>query len=199
MSMHIDPEIEQKLRQGFKVMNKFMVFLWRLGIGPWFGLWPNGWGQIMVITHTGRKTGNKYKTPVNFAELEGEVYCIAGFGKTADWYRNLIINPEVEIWLPNGWWKGIAEDISDSPKRPEIMRVVITASGFAGRMFGLNPKKLDDEALALATSSYKVIHIHRKIPQTGPGGPNDLALVWQIAIFLLIPSLLSRRKKIKRS
>jgi len=199
MSTKIDPDLERKIRFVFKFFNKFMVFMWRLGMGPWFGMWPEGWGQIMVITHTGRKTGEKHKTPVNYAILDGEIYCIAGFGKIADWYRNLLTTPEVEVWLPDGWWKGIAEDVSDSNNRPEIMRAVVKASGFAGPMFGVDPGKLDDDGLARATSSYKVIHILRDSAMTGDGGPGDLALVWQIATFLLIPLLVIKRIKKRKS
>jgi len=195
MSKKIDPDLERKIRFGFKLFNKFMVFLWRLGMGPWFGLWPEGWGQIMVITHTGRKTGEKYKTPVNYAILEVDIYCIAGFGKIADWYRNLLTKPEAEIWLPGGWWKVIAEDVSDVNNRPEIMRAVVKASGFAGPMFGVDPKKLDDNELTRATRSYKIIRLTRVSAMTGEGGPGDLALTWQITTFLLIPLLFIKRFK----
>jgi deazaflavin-dependent oxidoreductase (nitroreductase family) len=195
MSTKIDAELEEKLRQGFKYANKFMVGMWRLGFGPWFNLWPQGWGQIMVITHTGRVTGIKHHTPVNFAIIDGEVYCIAGFGKIADWYRNLLANPEVEIWLPDSWWTGTAEDLSKADNRTEIMRSVVVASGFAGPLFGVDPKALDDESLAEATKSYKVMRIRRVAARTGTGGPGDLAWVWQVATMVLLPLVFFRRKK----
>ena len=195
MSTKIDPQLANKLRQGFKYVNKFMLLMWRLGMGPWFNIWPEGWGQIMVITHTGRKTGVKHRTPVNFAILDGDIYCIVGFGKTADWYRNMLLNPEVETWLPDGWWVGVAEDVSESENRPEIMRAVVIASGFAGPMFGVDPKVLDDEALARITQSYKIVRIRRVGALTGRGGPGDLAWVWQIATMLLLPIVIFRRKR----
>ena len=73
MSAQITPQTAEQLRQGFKSFNKFMLLMWRLGMGHWFGLWPEGWGQIMVITHKGRKSGATYRTPVNFALVDGEV------------------------------------------------------------------------------------------------------------------------------
>lgn len=195
MSMQIDAEMAGKLRQGFKVFNKFMFLMWRLGFGPWFNLWPEGWGQIMVLTHTGRKSGRVYRTPVNYAILDGEVYCIAGFGYAADWYRNLLVNPGVEVWLPDGWWQGEAEDVSGDENRPKIMRAVVEASGFAGPMFGVDPNKMDEAALMAATSSYKVMRVRRLAARTGPGGPGDLAWVWQLATLVLLPLALRRRKR----
>lgn len=195
MSINIDPNMAQKLRQSFKSFNKFMLLLWRLGMGHWFGLWPEGWGQIMVITHRGRVSGKKYRTPVNFAIVDEEVYCTAGFGKIADWYKNIIANPEVEIWLPESWWAGRAEDVSGSENYLEVMRAVIKASGFAGPMFGVDAEILDDEALEKATRNYKLVHIHREEPRTGPGGPGELAWIWQVATFVLLPMVLFRRKR----
>ena len=64
-------------------------------------------GQIMVLTHTGRKSGLRRRTPVNYALVDGEVYCTAGFGQISDWYRNILANPQVEVWLPDGWWAGV--------------------------------------------------------------------------------------------
>jgi len=46
-------------------------------------------GYIMVLKTTGRKTGRQRFTPVNYAILDGKVFCLAGFGKLAHWYRNL--------------------------------------------------------------------------------------------------------------
>ncbi len=194
MARKIDAKMAEKLRQSFKSFNKFMLLLWRLGMGRWFGLWPEGWGQIMVITHTGRVTGKRYRTPVNFAIVDGEVYCTAGFGKIADWYQNILANPDVEIWLPQGWWLGKALEISDYENHLEIMRAVIEASGFAGPMFGVDVNTLDDEALAEVTSSYRLIHIRRELACTGPGGPGDLAWIWQVATFVLLPMVFLRRK-----
>ncbi len=68
----------------------------------------------MVLTHTGRTSGRTYRTPVNFALMGGELYCTAGYGRKADWYRNIAANPEVEVWLPDGWWVGVAEDVNES-------------------------------------------------------------------------------------
>jgi deazaflavin-dependent oxidoreductase (nitroreductase family) len=195
MSTQIDAEMAVKLRQAFKVFNKFMFLMWRLGFGPWFKLWPEGWGQIMVLTHTGRKSGQVYRTPVNYAVLDGSVYCIAGFGRVADWYRNLLVNPAVEVWLPDGWWQGVAEDVSAAKDRPQIMRAVVDASGFAGPMFGVDPKKLDDTALLEATRSYKVVRVDRQAARTGPGGPGDLAWVWQLATLVLLPLVFRRRRR----
>ncbi len=193
-------DLERSLQQGFKYFNRFMLLMWRLGLGPMVNYSPKVGGRIMVITHIGRKSGQRRQTPVNFSLIDGELYATAGFGKASDWYRNLMTNPQVEVWLAsNGWrsaqewWEGTAEDVSEAPNRLEIMRQVIKDSGFAGRMAGIDPYTMSDEELADLTASYRLVHIHRSAPKTGEGGPGDLAWVWPLAAMALLPLLFLRR------
>jgi hypothetical protein len=95
-------EVDQVTRQVFKRLNPLMLWHWRLGMGPYLNFWPSGLGRFVVLVHRGRKSGRVYHTPVNYAEINGDVYVTAGFGKTADWYRNVMANPRIEVWLPDG-------------------------------------------------------------------------------------------------
>lgn len=192
----VDPNLEEKLRQGFKQLNKFMLLMWRLGLGRWINFWPEGTGRIMVITHTGRKTGLKRQTPVNYALVDGDIYCTAGFGQISDWYRNIMANPTVEVWLPDGWWEAVAEDVTDDEEvfLPALRQVII-ASGFAGRAAGLDAVKMSDYELREAAQGYRLIRIRPTMARTGPGGPGDLAWVWPLVTMLLLPMVLSRRRK----
>jgi len=184
---------QERLRQFFKTLNRFMLLMWRLGFGSYMNR-PELSGRIMVLTHSGRKTGLRRQTPVNFAIVDGEVYCVAGFGSGSDWYRNLLAEPQVEVWLPSGWWAGIADDISDSPQRIHIIRQVMIASGFAARLAGIDPLRMSAEELAEASASYPLIHIRRVEARTGPGGPGDLAWVWPWTTSILLMLLLFRPK-----
>ncbi len=152
------PQQMNTLRKIFHAMNHFMVFMWKIGLGKMINMWPAGFGRIMVIKHRGRKSGKEYLTPVNYALVDGDIYCTAGFGPSCDWYRNLLANPRVELWLPDGKDFYCAEDISDSPKRLFLLRQVIIASGFAGPLFGVNPKKINDEQLDALSKEYRLVH-----------------------------------------
>ncbi|MCJ7624261.1 MAG: nitroreductase family deazaflavin-dependent oxidoreductase [Anaerolineaceae bacterium] len=180
----------EKMRQMFKSFNRFMLLMWRLGLGPWVNIWPEFIGRIMVITHTGRKTGLRRRTPVNYAIMDGEIYCLAGYGEGSDWYRNMLANPEVEVWLPDGWWAGEMADISDSEDRLMLLRQVLIASGFAAPMFaGFDPKTISDEELDEQIKDYRLIHIRRTTACTGTGGPGDLSIVWPVVVIMMIPLL----------
>ena len=146
------------LRKIFGVVNSFMVFMWKIGLGKMINFWPQGVGRIMVIKHRGRKTGRERLTPVNYAMVAGEIYCTAGFGPGSDWYRNILANPEIELWLPEGKRKACAEDVSGVPNRIFLLRQVLIASGFAGPLFGIDQKKFTDEQLSTITKDYCLIH-----------------------------------------
>ena len=152
------PQQMNTLRKVFHAGNRFMVWMWKLGWGKLINIWPAGFGRIMVIRHRGRKSGREYLTPVNYAIVDGEIYCTAGFGSISDWYRNMLACPRVELWLPGVKKWFCAEDISDSPRRLFLLRQIIIASGFAGPLFGINPKKLDDARLDAVSKDYRLVH-----------------------------------------
>lgn len=177
---------EEGLRQGFKYFNRFMLMLWRLGLGSWVNGWPTVGGRIMVLTHTGRKSGARRQTPVNYAEIGGDLYCTAGFGDISDWYRNLLANPQVEVWLPNGWWAATAADVTAQADSLPILRQVLINSGFAARAVGIDPVHMRDEQLRAATVDYRLVKVQRAIARTGPGGPGELAWIWPLTTMLLL-------------
>jgi deazaflavin-dependent oxidoreductase (nitroreductase family) len=129
--MTYSPDTEAQMRKIFKGFNRFMLLLWRLGLARYGN--PTKWGgAVMVIKHRGRKSGLTRYAPVNFAEIDGDIYCAAGFGKKTHWYQNLLADPNVELWLPDSRWAGVAEEVTDAENRVEILRAVLFASGFVG-------------------------------------------------------------------
>lgn len=187
---------EKALRQGFKQFNRFMVLLWRLGLGRMVNMSPDYGGRIMVLTHTGRKSGRTYRTPVNYAEKDDAIYCTAGFGRVSDWYRNALATPQIELWLPDGRWSAVAEDVSDHPDRLALLREVLIASGFAAGAAGLDPRTMPDSELAEATDAYRLLRLERRATLTGPGGPGDLVWVWPVVgLAALLAAVVGKRRR----
>mgnify|MGYP000877331860 CR=1 FL=1 len=134
------------LKKLFGVFNRLlMVPLFRLGLG-WFVGNPLT-GYIMVLKTIGRKSGKVRYTPVNYAILNGLIYCIAGFGKTSQWYRNLQLQPRLEVLLPAGALAGLAETVCDPAEAVTAFRLVLKSAGFAGFFYGFNPHSAPEETL----------------------------------------------------
>ncbi len=187
------PQTEERLRRGFRYLNRFMVVMYRLGLAHWLQPWPPVSGRILVLVHKGRKSGLVRRTPLNYAVVDGELYVTAGFGAVADWYRNVQADPLVEVWLPDGWWTALAEEVGDGPDRRRLLRAVLVGSGFAAYAFGVNPR-LPDERLDELTAKYRILRLRRTGARTGAGGPGDLAWVWPLATTLLLWRRCRRRR-----
>jgi len=149
------------MRAFFRRLNRFMLWIWRFGGGTWVNAWPAVGGRIMVITHTGRRSRLRRRTPVNYAQSEDGVFCISGFGARGDWYLNLRADPRVEVELPREHWAGVAQDVSDAPDRTVRLRQVLIASGFAAYAAGINPRRITQAELERLADQYRLIRIRR--------------------------------------
>jgi deazaflavin-dependent oxidoreductase (nitroreductase family) len=84
--------------------------LYAIGLGPVVGR------LILLFTTTGRKTGLRRVTALQYEEVDGAYLLGSSRGLRADWVRNLIANPEVEVRVRSRHFHGRAEVVSD-PKR----------------------------------------------------------------------------------
>lgn len=189
----LEPQTLRMLRRVFHQMNRAMVLLWRVGLGRFADMWPQGFGRLLVIEHTGRRSGARYLTPVNYTTAGNDVYCIAAFGERTDWYRNLLAAPRAAVWLPDGRWEATANDASNDRRRLDLLRKVLVDSGFAAPLFGLHPRRMSDETLAAVTETYLLVQIRPLRRQPAKPGPGDLAWVW-LPIGAAVAVLLLRRR-----
>ena len=63
----MDVGTQRRLSAGFRYVNRALVLMWRLGLGRWLNVWPAGSGRIMVLGHTGRRSGRRFWTPLNLS------------------------------------------------------------------------------------------------------------------------------------
>ena len=185
----LDPRVMEFLRRSFNLMNKGMVPLWRLGLARMMNSWPEGSGRILVLEHVGRKSGAAYRSPVNYARFDDDVYVLAAFGEKTHWYRNLLAAPDAAIWMPDGRWLAQAEDASDDPERLAIVREVLINSGFVAPMLGMQPREMSDEALAEATGMYRLLRLRLVRREDVADGPGTLAWVWPLSGLALLAVL----------
>jgi deazaflavin-dependent oxidoreductase (nitroreductase family) len=90
-----------------RLMFKAPLILWRMGLGPIIGR------VILVLTHTGRKSGLPHHTMVEFHQLDGVIYVPCAFGSRSDWYKNITVDPHVTIQTAYGIQHAIAVRVND--------------------------------------------------------------------------------------
>jgi deazaflavin-dependent oxidoreductase (nitroreductase family) len=77
--------------------------------------WVVGW-MILLLEHTGRRSGKRYATPVQYERIDGAYYIGAARGAKADWFRNVQADPRVHVRVGRREFDCRAEPIID-PER----------------------------------------------------------------------------------
>jgi deazaflavin-dependent oxidoreductase (nitroreductase family) len=122
--------------------------MYALGLGPLFGRF------VLLLTTTGRKSGKARVTPLQYEEIDGVIYIAAARGQRADWFRNLVANPQVEVRVKSRRFRCMAEPIY-SPQQiadflevrlrrhPRMMSAILRRDGLP-----VQPKRMELEAYA---------------------------------------------------
>jgi len=183
------------VRRAFRALNRwFMVPCLRLGLGALMGNPFSGY--IMLIRTRGRQSGQLREAPVNYAILDGAVYCLAGWGAASHWLRNLEADPRVELLLPGGAVRGQAGIVADPDEALRAMRAVLIAGGFAGFAFGFNPRSVPDDILREYAATTPVVRITAIGLAAGPADSGGWlwALVFALMAWWLFGGRRSRQR-----
>ena len=87
---------------------------------------------VMLLTTTGRKSGQPRTTGVSFMP-DGDRYIIfSGWGASSSWYRNVRANPHVTIRVGRRTMAAEARLIADPDERVALMRRMHERSGSCG-------------------------------------------------------------------
>jgi deazaflavin-dependent oxidoreductase (nitroreductase family) len=80
-------------------------------------------GLVLLLTTTGRKSGLLCQTRLQYEKEEGVIYVAAARGQQADWFRNILANPHVEVQLEGQSLRGLAEPITDSTRIADFLEL----------------------------------------------------------------------------
>jgi deazaflavin-dependent oxidoreductase (nitroreductase family) len=79
--------------------------------------------RVLILTTNGRKSGLPRKTPLQY-ELENGAVCVASArGCQADWVRNILANPNIEIELDNLHFHAQSQVITNSTQISEFLEI----------------------------------------------------------------------------
>lgn len=116
-------------------------------------------GQIMVLRFKGRKTGRTRYAPVNYAVIDGKIYCYQGKRLKGQWYLSLMADPKVEALLPRGPISGFSERVTVSRERVDSMRQILKNSGLGGLIHGFDPRTAPDDLILEKIEGINVVRI----------------------------------------
>jgi deazaflavin-dependent oxidoreductase (nitroreductase family) len=95
-----------------------MKTLYGLGLGHVIG------AVILLLTTTGRKSGLPRVTPLQYEEVDGLVYVASALGTRADWYRNILADPCVQMQIGlRRRFQGMAETVTDPGRIADFLEL----------------------------------------------------------------------------
>jgi deazaflavin-dependent oxidoreductase (nitroreductase family) len=188
------------LRAVINRLNRWlMVPALAAGLGQWVGT-PLG-GYILLLRTHGRKTGLLREAPLSYLVADGAIWVLAGFGRATNWYRNLLVAPEVDVQLPGRRVRCLAEEVEDDGVRLRIAPRLVRASGLPGALIGCNPWTAPAQRILEQLDGVPLIRLG---PVDGPiaAGPDDpggRAWLWRQSVVVATALAILRLLRVRRN
>jgi len=118
--------------RGSRILLRTHVRLYR-ATGGILGHWL-GRQRCLLLTTTGRKTGQSHTQPLSYFRLDGRVYVVAsnwGSDHPPAWYLNLGAQPRVAVQLSRARWDALASSVTPEERARLWPRLVARNPLFA--------------------------------------------------------------------
>jgi deazaflavin-dependent oxidoreductase (nitroreductase family) len=166
----------EPMHGAFLSVNRWVALpVLRAGLGPVFSTPLTG--SLMILRTTGRKSGARREIPLGYAIVDGNVYCIAGFGPETQWFKNILAHPAVEVVLPLGAISGTAEEVTDPAEWSRAFRVLMTSMGIVGRATSGDVRDVPEDRLREMGAGLPLVRIRPTGIGSGPADPGGLMWV----------------------
>lgn len=173
-----------------KFLVKLPILFWRLGLGPVTGQ------LFLVLTTTGRKSGLPRRTMVEYSRMSGRKYSPCAFGERANWYQNIVADPQVTVQSADGAERMKAVRVTDDKELLSLIENGLRTNPMMLKWYfnslGIDFEKEED----ILAQKDKIFFIRFDPVEeiTPPGLEVDLAWLWPL---LLLFALGRRRKRRK--
>jgi deazaflavin-dependent oxidoreductase (nitroreductase family) len=153
-----------------KASPRFPLIIWRVmrrlnrqmlsGYGPK----SKAANMVLVLTTIGRKSGQPRSTPLQYEAVDGVYYVASARGVQADWYRNLVAHPQVNVQLRDQHFSARAEPMTDPGRIADFLELRLKKHPrFMGIMFRLEglPSKHSRADLEKFAARLAIVALHQ--------------------------------------
>ncbi len=169
-----------------KAAFKAPIVLWRLGLGPLIG------HQFMIMTTTGRVSGQPRRTAIEYHVHRGRKYALAGWGKRSQWYKNALADPRMTIQTADGTERVRLRRVVDEADRAEAWELIEKKPSLRAwaRVLGVDVNR---ERFIADKETFFLVTFDPTDEPTPPPLEADLVWVWPAAAGLLLGALAALR------
>lgn len=111
---------------------------YKIGLGPLIG------HKILLLTTTGRRSGHAHTIPLQYELVEETYFIGSARGTESDWYRNILVNPDVWIHVKSQQVPALATPITNIEhitnylelrfvRHPVMMGMIFRAHGWPAK------------------------------------------------------------------
>ena len=134
-----NPEYKKNFHARLQSSNRFMVFFYKIRLLPLLGMGK----QVMLLSTKGRTSHKQRDFPIGYYLIDGIVHVISGWGKNANWYKNIIASSQ-DVFLQVGFrrFHVIAEVVSDpGDLQHTFERFIVCCPDGARHLIGWDPAR----------------------------------------------------------
>lgn len=184
-------------RGAFRRLNRWLaVPTLAAGLGAWLNTPLGGW--LLLLRVRGRRSGLVRSVPLSYLIAEDCIWVSAGYGRRADWFRNVLEDPRVDVVLPGRVVACLAEEVTDAATRRRIVPAFLRAVGLPALLAGINPWSATDAEVLRAMEPVPLVRL-RPLGDpvvAGPDDPGGRGWVWRQGLIGLL--LLALLRKLRR-
>jgi deazaflavin-dependent oxidoreductase (nitroreductase family) len=164
-----------------RVAFKAPLTLWRMGLGRLLG------GVMVVITHTGRKSGLPRRTMTEYQRDGETIYVPVAFGDRAQWYQNIAADPRVTLQTDRGARSMLAHRVTGDE---ELGRVYDLIKARNPLMFSAYLKSIgveeSREGIIAGKDRVTFLAFEPTLDSTPPPLLADLIWLWPVLLVVLV-------------
>jgi deazaflavin-dependent oxidoreductase (nitroreductase family) len=101
----------------FRLLKLPPRLLYAVGLGSLYGR------LVLLLTTRGRRTGKPRITPLQYEQVNGAFVVASARGTVADWYRNVVADPRVEVRVRRTRFSAIAEACTDPARIADFLEL----------------------------------------------------------------------------
>ena len=130
------PKFAELPKPIFRLIKYPPQIVYCIGLGPIIGR------LVLLLTTTGRKSGQHRVTPLQYEQVGKTIYLGASRGLKSDWVRNIQADHQVGIQVKSRRYRGVAEVVTDPAQiidflelrlhnHPRMMRAMLKTGGLS--------------------------------------------------------------------